>query len=80
MRGTQKITIYLNNFDVQNPSPTSQPSIEELGLMARDIGNSGFTVGVLGAARPRERGLRTTTAIRSSPAASCSRASRTCRR
>lgn len=56
MRVSQKITIYINDFDVQNPSPTSTPSIEALGLMAHDIASSGFTVGVFWALHVRENG------------------------
>ena len=57
MSGTQqKITLYLNDLDVQNPSPTSDPSLEALGLMAHDIGNAGFTVGVFWALHVRANG------------------------
>lgn len=56
MTVSQKITIYINDFDVQNPSPTSDPSIEALGLMAHDIATSGFTVGVFWALHVRANG------------------------
>lgn len=56
MTASQKITIYINDFDVQNPSPTSTPSIEALGLMAHDIATSGFTVGVFWALHVRANG------------------------
>lgn len=56
MTASQKITIYINDFDVQNPSPTSDPSIEALGLMAHDIATSGFTVGVFWALHVRANG------------------------
>lgn len=56
MSASQKISIYLNNFDVQNPSPTTQPSIEELGLMAYDVGGSGFKVGIFWSLHIRDNG------------------------
>lgn len=56
MTASQKITIYINDFDVQNPGPTSNPSIEALGLMAHDIATSGFTVGVFWALHVRANG------------------------
>jgi hypothetical protein len=56
MNGSQKITIYLNNFDTQNPGPETNPTLEELQGWAVQIDGSGFTVGVFWAMHIRPNG------------------------
>jgi Glycosyl hydrolases family 18 len=56
MTSSQKLTVYINNFDTQNPGPTTNPTLSQLQAYASDIGGSGMTVGVFWALHVRDNG------------------------
>jgi hypothetical protein len=47
MNTAQNISIYINNFDTQNPGPATNPTLQQLQQYATDINGSGFTTGIL---------------------------------